>query len=126
MNQISESEKLIMKIIWDNGNEILFGELTEKPEVLDNGWKRTTILTFLSRLTEKKFLSVTKEGRINRYTALVSEEDYLSEQTKSFVQKVYGGNVQGLLSSLLKRDMLTEEDIDEIKDFWNGGKGSNE
>ena len=39
----------------------------------------TTLLTVLSRLAEKDFLSVQKDGRRKLYTPLISKSDYLAE-----------------------------------------------
>lgn len=38
---------------------------------------KTTILSFLSRLEEKGFVRIEKEGRNNCYAPLVEEKDYL-------------------------------------------------
>lgn len=50
----------------------------------------TTLLTLLTRLADKGFLSVEKQGRRSLYTPLVSREDYLAAQSRSFVQKLCG------------------------------------
>ena len=47
----------------------------------------TTLLTLLTRLSEKGFIRIEKVGRSSQYTPLVSQEDYLSAQSKRFVGK---------------------------------------
>ena len=71
----------------------------------------------------KEMLAVEKNGRLNVYVALLREENYADQQTRSFLDRVYGGNAGRLVSSLLKQDCLTAEDLDELKAFWEkGGK----
>lgn len=116
--QISESELVLMKIIWRNGGAALYSLIMEELEKDKNDWKNNTVLTLLSRLVEKKFLKVKKIGRRNEYVAAVTEAEYQTMQTHSFLDKVYGGNVKNLISTLLQQDILSAEEWKEIEAFW--------
>lgn len=116
--QISESELILMNIIWKNGGEALYSIIMEELEKDNNEWKNNTVLTLLSRLVEKEFLKVNKIGRRNEYIATLSEAEYQGMQTQSFLNKVYGGNVKNLVSTLLREDILSEEELKEIELFW--------
>lgn len=119
---ISDSELEIMKVIWEKGGRILFSPLMLLLEKDGRTWKPNTVLTFLSRLAEKGLIGVEKQGRLNEYIALCTEEEYMEALTRSFLGKVYGGDAKGLVASLLKQDCLSKNDIDELTEFWNGGK----
>lgn len=116
--QISESELILMNIIWKNGGEALYSIIMEELEKDNNEWKNNTVLTLLSRLVEKEFLKVNKIGRRNEYIATLTEAEYQGMQTQSFLDKVYGGNVKNLVSTLLREDILSEEELKEIELFW--------
>lgn len=116
--QISESELILMNIIWKNGGEALYSIIMEELEKDNNEWKNNTVLTLLSRLVEKGFLKVNKIGRRNEYIATLTEAEYQGMQTQSFLNKVYGGNVKNLVSTLLREDILSEEELKEIELFW--------
>lgn len=116
--QISESELVLMNIIWKNGGEALYSIIMEELEKDNNEWKNNTVLTLLSRLVEKEFLKVKKIGRRNEYIATISEAEYQGMQTQSFLDKVYGGNVKNLVSTLLRQDILSEEELKEIESYW--------
>lgn len=116
--QISESEYILMKIIWKNQGTALFSVIMEKLEQDKNDWNKNTVLTLLSRLVEKRYLKTSKIGRRNEYIALVGEEQYQILQTQSFLNKVYGGNVRGLVSTLLQQDIISAEELKEIEEFW--------
>lgn len=120
--QISESELILMKIIWRNGGSALYAVIMEELEKENTIWKKNTVLTLLSRLMEKGFLRANKIGRRNEYTALVSEEQYQAIQTKSFVNKVYEGNVKGLVSTLIQQDILSSNELKELEKFWRKKK----
>ncbi len=122
--QISESELILMKIIWKNGGVALYSRIMEELEndhsdgKKDIPWKTNTVLTLLSRLVEKKFLKVRKIGRRNEYVAVVTEVEYQATQTHSFLDRVYGGNVRNLVSTLLRQDILSAQELKEIEEFW--------
>lgn len=81
-------------------------------------WTKNTIITLLARLIDKGYLKTSKIGRRNRYTALISEGEYQIMQTEQFVDKIYEGDVKGLVSALIRTDRLTAEDYEELKAFW--------
>lgn len=122
--QISESELILMKIIWKNGGAALYSRIMEELEndqsdgKRDIPWKTNTVLTLLSRLVEKKFLKVRKIGRRNEYVAVVTEVEYQATQTHSFLDRVYGGDVRNLVSTLLRQDILSAQELKEIEEFW--------
>lgn len=115
---MSDSEKEIMKIIWEHGGTIYIAELLEKAEKLDKGWKRTTIRTFITRLAEKGLIIATRQGRMSKYTAAITEEEYLSGQAQSFVNEYFDGSVKHLLTSLFGQQRLDEKTADELQRFW--------
>ena len=119
LQQISESELVLMKIIWKNGGTALYSQVIDELEKDSNQWKKNTVLTLLSRLIDKKYLKIRKIGRRNEYIALVAEAEYQTLQTHNFLNKVYGGNVRSLVSTLLRQDVLSEDDMDEVERYWN-------
>lgn len=119
--QISESELVLMKIIWKNGGVALYSIIMEELEQGGSEWKSNTVLTLLSRLVEKRFLKVKKIGRRNEYVAVVKEPDYQAMQTHSFLDRVYGGNVKNLVSTLLRQEILSADELAEIEEFWRSG-----
>ena len=118
MQQISESELVLMRIIWRNGGTALYSFIMEELEKEQNEWKKNTVLTLLSRLVEKGYLKTNKIGRRNEYAALVTEQEYQAVQTNHFLDRIFGGNVRGLVSTLLQEDRLSAEELKEIEKYW--------
>lgn len=118
MQQISESELVLMKIIWKNGGTALYAYIMDELEKDKNEWKKNTVLTLLSRLAEKKYIKIKKIGRRNEYVALVTETEYQTMQTNCFLDKIFGGNVKGLVATLLQQDIISTEELKEIERYW--------
>jgi predicted transcriptional regulator len=120
---ISESELMLMRIIWAKGGVAMFADIMEYLAARGNTMHNNTALTLLNRLIEKKFLRIGKIGRRNEYRAAVSRDDYNAAQTKTFMDKVYGGSVRDMVNTLLSHDLVSEADREELRRFWKGGAG---
>lgn len=75
MKRLPDTELEVMKALWKLGADTPRAALDQALE--DFGWASNTVNTYLARLAEKGFVSVRREGKSNRYTPLVSQEDYL-------------------------------------------------
>lgn len=120
--QISDSELELMKIIWANGGTALYAHIMDVLAAAGKTWRKNTVITLLSRLVEKGLLKTHKIGRRNEYTALVTEAGYQAVQTKCFLDKLYEGNVKGLVSTLIQTDMLTPEEYEDLQKLWESRK----
>ena len=120
INDISlgESELEIMKVIWKHSQPITSVDIGKEVEVY--GWKKTTISTFLTRLTEKGAVSAEKHGKLYYYTPLITEEQYKQSQTKILIENLYHGSVKELAASLFDNEGLTGEDIAELREIIDG------
>ena len=115
---MSDSEKEIMEIIWDNGGRIYISELLEAVAEAGREWKRTTVRTFITRLMEKGLLLGVRQGKNCEYRAAITKEEYLSGQARNFVEEVFDGNVKDLLASLIGPEKLETEEIEQLQSFW--------
>ena len=89
--RLPDAELEVMQTIWSLGTQVTAAEVQQHA---DQDWKMTSVLTFLSRLCDKGFLSCTKEGRQNLYTPLVSEKDYRQRESVGFLRRLCGGSVK--------------------------------
>ena len=116
MKRLPDSELELMMIIWDAGRGITRNEIEERlPQ--DRRLSATTILSFLSRLQEKGFVCVRKEGRNNVYEPLIRKEDYLRQESRSICKRLYQNSVGNFMTALCQEDELTERDLDELQEF---------
>lgn len=114
--QITDAELEIMKILWDEPNGITTSELRNK---LNKDWERTTVLTLLSRLTEKGAVTAEKDNRSYRYKSLVSKDEFGLSRTRSLLNNLYNGSIKGLMAALCTSGDLTEEDFRELQEMLN-------
>jgi len=123
IQQISDAELEIMKIVWGNPEKVtLFPYIMDGLAARGKLCQKNTLIVLLSRLMNKGFLSAKKIGRRNEYTTLISEAEYQTAQTKNFLDKIYEGSAKGLVSNLIMGDLLTDEEYEDLKKLLEKGK----
>lgn len=81
----------------------------------------TTLLTLLTRLAEKEFIRIEKEGRSSRYYPLVTEQEYLASQSNRFFYKLCSGNISTFANALCDSG-LTKEELAELRNLLERGE----
>jgi BlaI family transcriptional regulator, penicillinase repressor len=111
--RISDAEWLIMRVLWAKS------PATAKDVVAaldaDTRWNPKTVLSLINRLVEKGALSFTKEARTHLYSPKVAERDCVKVESRSFLERVYGGAVQPMLAHFVEETTLTKQDIAELR-----------
>ena len=121
VNKISEAEAEIMRVVWERDSPVTYSHI-RTALTAQKGWEGPTVNTLVNRLVKKGVLAQEKK-EVYYYTAMISEKEYTEAKTKLFVQRVYSGNVKGLISALLSYEDITQEDLEELRLQWkNGGE----
>ncbi len=97
--QISEAEFEVMKIIWKYA-PISTNEITEKLLQTTN-WSPKTIQTLIKRLVTKGALTYEKQSRMFVYTPVVKESEYIGQESSSFLNRYYDGDITAMVSAYI-------------------------
>lgn len=121
LKKLPDSELEIMQILWDlaeakkdnSENAVLRSEIEEK--LADtHPIAMTTLLTLLTRLAEKGFVRIEKRGRKSVYIPVIRRDDYQAQQSRSFLEKVFGGNMSAFAAAL-QGSGISRDDIEELR-----------
>ena len=112
ITKIPPSELEVMKIIWNSDEAVSSRDAIEALEII-KGWKRTTVLTLLSRLVQKGFLSAEKIKRYTYYTYMISKEEYLKFETELFFKNIHENSLKSFLVE------YKEINKNNTNEFWN-------
>ncbi|HJC34917.1 BlaI/MecI/CopY family transcriptional regulator [Mediterraneibacter glycyrrhizinilyticus] len=110
---ISEAEFEVMKIVWKSA-PINTNEITERL-LKTTSWSAKTIQTLIKRLVTKGALTYEKQGRVFVYTPLVEENEYISQQSNSFIKRFYDGDISAMLSAYLENNQLSETELNHLR-----------
>ena len=118
--QISNAEWEVMKVVWQQAP-------TTANRVCDvlvpeTEWKPRTVQTLLTRLAQKGILTYEKVGREFVYQARYTEAECTHAAGRSFLDRVFGGQVAPFLSTFIENEDLTDEEIAELKALLNRKK----
>ncbi len=119
MKKIPDSELDIMMIIWDADKGVTSDYIMQR---INKDWTKTTLLNLLARLADRGAISVSKEGRHNLYKPLIDKNEYLQDESKSFLSKMYHNSLTGLVASLYDGKSITKNDLMELKKFIEEAK----
>lgn len=113
---ISESEGIIMDYLWKHEEGKIFREIMEYLNVsCQKVWKKQTVNTFISRLTNKG-LVVAKNCRGNRkYFPAMSYTEYKQGEAKNILNEFYEGSVYTFLSTMSGGQKIDSETADELR-----------
>lgn len=118
--KISDSELLIMKVLWKSPNLTASEIISELSPGSD--WSPKTIHTLISRLVKKGAIEANKDAAFYHYYPIVSEEECKGAETKSFLHKFYDGSLNLLVANFLKQEKLSTEEIEELQKILNNKK----
>ncbi len=110
--KIAGSEWPVMEVLWEAPN-LLASDVIEALGDVD--WSDKTVKTLLNRLVKKGLIDYTKEGKSYRYFPLVERAACVKEESKAFVEKVFGGSGAAFLTNMIKNERLSHEEIDELR-----------
>lgn len=114
--KVSESELEVLKILWKKQSATSSEVVKELEEIKD--WKPKTIQTLINRLVTKEYINVDKTNKkAYIYMPNISESEYKKDANESFLEKLYSGSVNMLISTFIKEKKLSKQDLDELKNM---------
>lgn len=116
IKRLPDSELEIMIIIWEAKQPVSSAYIMEKLAG-EKSWANTTVLNFLSRLVDRGFLEISKQGRFNYYNPIICEDEYLQKESKSFLEKMHKNSLKSLVASLYDGDAISKEDLEELSKY---------
>ena len=118
--RLPDAELMVMQALWSCNAPATSAEI-EKHLPADHPIAQTTLLTLLSRLTQKGFLTIQKQGRCNIYIAAITQHDYLSSQSRRFVDQLCGGSLS-VFASALCHSGLSKEELAQLRKLLEEGE----
>ena len=112
--RLPESELDIMLVVWSAPTAISAPTILE---ALDRQLTASALHSYLKRLEEKGFLSCTKQGKVNTYTALVSREEYRRAEGETVLKKLYDNSLSHFAAALYDGKKVEKEELEELQDL---------
>jgi BlaI family transcriptional regulator, penicillinase repressor len=111
--KISDAEWRLMRILWRRRAATAADVIEEL--LPETGWSHRTVRTLLGRLVEKGAIVFEQEGNRYVYRPKVTQSRCVRQETRSFVEKVFGGDATELLIHFVQNEAITPQQVDELK-----------
>lgn len=111
--RISDAEWEIMNVLWDHApmtcSDLLARICTSRE------WHIRTVRTLLDRLLAKGAVRLLTRKRPSSYEAAVSRAECVQSESRSFVDRVFGGHTAPMLVHLVQQAELKPKEIQELR-----------
>ncbi len=110
--QIYAGEWKVLEKLWEKQPRTLMDLVrTLAAEV---GWAKSTVATMVRRMEAKGLLRFEDGGRAKLIYPALTREEAASAETNGLIDKVFRGSPGLLMASLIERQELSQEEIDEL------------
>ena len=122
MKKLSDSEFEIMKVLWSQDLPMTSNEVLDR--IKDKyDWKLAGLMTVLARMVDKGYVYCDRTTRTNYYSAVVSQDQYMFQESESFLEKLYDRSATKLIAHLYKGKKLSQKEITELRDYLDTLEG---
>src|SRR5580704_12169540 len=110
-----------MNVVWDaqplTAQEVI-ARLADQAD-----WAPPTVKTMLHRLVRKKVLTYELQGNRYVYRSRVRRSDCIRQASRSFLDRVFGGESAPLLAHFLRSAKLSSDEIAELRQLLKEPEG---
>ncbi len=109
---LSDGEWKLMTALWTRSPQTI----TELVHAMahDTGWSKHTIIKMLTRLEEKGAVRHESGDRAKKFYPIADHRTAVLEETRGFLQKVYGGSIGLMMHAMVEENALSQEELDQL------------
>lgn len=110
---ITDAESKIMDVLWEQGS--CTTEQVLRALGASTGWREGTVKALINRLLRKGAITAQADGRRFVYTATGSRADWVQDESRTFLQRMFGGKVAPLVAHFSERGELSPSDVAALR-----------
>jgi predicted transcriptional regulator len=111
--QISEAESVVMDVLW--ARSPLGADEVVQALAGQQAWQDATIKTLLNRLLNKGAIRAEKDGRRYLYAPQIKREDWVLEESRGLLDRLFDGRVAPLVAHFSAHRKLSKKDVAELR-----------
>jgi predicted transcriptional regulator len=111
--RISEAESQVMDVLWSSAPRSAEEVCAALAGTQD--WQEATVKTLLNRLLKKRAIAAERDGRRYLYRPLIERADYVHEESKNLLDRLFDGRLAPLVAHFSAHAKLSKKDIAEIR-----------
>ena len=116
LKKLGEAELEILQVIWDSEHPVTSNYILKELQGRRR-WQLSTLMTSLTRLSDKGFVHCDRSTGSNLYTSVILEEEYKAKASSHFLEKLYNNSIQNMIATLYNNKTIKNSDIEELRSF---------
>ncbi|MBP2617159.1 BlaI/MecI/CopY family transcriptional regulator [Chryseobacterium jejuense] len=112
--KLTDSEKVLMDILWERKNIFMKDILEAYPEPKPAA---TTIATLLKRMQNKELVGYKLYGNSREYYPMVEKGEYFKEEMTSMIDRFFNSSVTQFASFFTSNAKLSQKQLKELRDI---------
>jgi predicted transcriptional regulator len=112
MNELTQNEERVMRIIWSKGEALVRDILEALPEPQP---PYTTLASTVKSLEKKGFVKYRAYGPTYLYSPKITQEEYSRKSVNSLVKNYFEGSVGNFLSFMVKENKISDKEIEDLQ-----------
>ena len=116
LKKLGEAELEIMQVIWNSEHPVTSNYILKELQGRRR-WQLSTLMTSLTRLSDKGFVHCDRSTGSNLYTSVILEEEYKAKASSHFLEKLYNNSIQNMIATLYNNKTIKNSDIEELRSF---------
>lgn len=117
---LSNSEWYVMENLWE-ANPKTATQLVKAMEE-ETGWAKSTTKTVLKRMEQKGYIAFREGEKAREYYPVLQRDEVVEKETSSFLNRIYNGSLGLLVNTLVKKQDIPEEEVEELYEIIKEAK----
>lgn len=109
---LTNSEWHIMENLWEASPKTATQLIKAMEE--ETGWAKSTTKTVLKRMEQKGYIAYREGEKAREYYAVLMRNEVVESETSSFLNRIYNGSLGLMVNTLVKKQDIPEEEVEEL------------
>jgi len=111
--RISGAESRIMEALWQGELLTVTDIIAQVAEAQD--WSDATVKSLIGRLLKKNAIKSSRADGRTLYQAMITREDYIKDESRGFLDRLFGGDLTPFVSHFSDHHALSKSDIQQLR-----------
>ncbi|MDE5894362.1 MAG: BlaI/MecI/CopY family transcriptional regulator [Acetatifactor sp.] len=116
LKKLGEAELEIMQVMWNSESPVTSNYILKELQGRRR-WQLSTLMTSLSRLSDKGFVSCDRSTGTNLYTPIIMENEYKTGASRNLLEKLYNNSIQNMVATLYDNKAIEMADVEELRRY---------
>ena len=109
---LTNTEWAVLDCLWTQAPLTLMQMVAQLKQSV--GWAKSTTTTMVRRMEEKGLIRSEQHGRGKQFFPTIERDTAVTLETRSFLDRIYQGSIGMMMSSMVQKQELTQEEIADL------------